>query len=203
MLFNYLSYQVLLIMINVFKKFKLNQTLFITYILLVSFIFSGCDKPSALIAKKHHQLIQSALIDGHLSKNGKYSVILDVKNNVSLWNNISYQLIKQWPSATFSQQQYYVVLSNNQQWLFVAGKHSVTLLSVNGDPNPLTWQVNGFDSDAQISQILINSIGTKVIIGLTEGSVIVVDITNGLRSQFALQSSIADSIISMPITFLA
>ncbi|MDT0604909.1 WD40 repeat domain-containing protein [Thalassotalea castellviae] len=180
---------------NVLNKMKIYQTLLFVLTLLLSVLLLGCEKPNLLLANEHHQLTQAALIDGDLSNDGQYSVILDIKNNLSLWQNSNYTLIKQWPSSLFPQQQYYVVLSNNQQWLAVAGKHSVTLLSVNSKHKPLTWEVNGFDRDAEISQILINSIGNKVIIGLTEGSVVVVDITNGLRSQFALHDGPVNHLI--------
>ncbi|MDO6447472.1 WD40 repeat domain-containing protein [Colwellia sp. 1_MG-2023] len=171
---------------NVLNRIKIKPTLFILYILLLSFLFIGCEKPDVLRAHGQHQLTSSALVDADISSDGKYSVILDVKNTVSLWQNSTYSHIKQWPSTMFTHQQYYVMLANNHQWLVVAGKHSVTLISVNGNLKPLTWRVKGFDPDAEISQILINSMGTKVIIGLTEGSIVVVDISNSLKSQFAL-----------------
>lgn len=155
-------------------------------VILCSHLIVGCEKPTKLIAASYHQFIELAIIDADISENGKYSLLLDVNNSVKLFNNGNFSLIKQWNNEAFTQQQYIVALSKNNQWVVAAGKHSITFLPVKDSQNKITWQVNGFSKDAQISKILLNSMGNKVIIGLTEGSVIVVDITNKLRSQFLL-----------------
>ncbi|MDG1751328.1 MAG: WD40 repeat domain-containing protein [Thalassotalea sp.] len=155
-------------------------------VVIISYLIIGCEKPVTLISSNHHQFTENAVIDADISDDGKYSLILEVNNSVSLWDNTTYSLINEWEGSEFTQQQYKVVLSKDNQWIAVSGKHFVTLFSVNGTHKKLSWKVNGFSKDAQISQVMLNSIGNKVIIGLTEGSVIVADITSETRSQFNL-----------------
>lgn len=165
---------------------KTNPKRILLIIILLCCAIIGCEKPNKLTAYHHHQITELAVIDADISDDGKYSLILELTNQVLLWDNTNFSLVKQWQSDEFSQQQYNVNFSKNKQWIAVSGKYSITLFSVKGTHNKLTWKVNGFSKDAQISDVIVNSIGNKVVIGLTEGSVIVVDIANGLRSQFNL-----------------
>jgi WD40 repeat protein len=174
---------------------KFYPKVLLTVVIIFTQLITGCEKPTTLLSSSHHQFLQSAVIDADISEDGKYSLILDVNNIISLWDNDNFSLIKQWESTEFSEQQYHVLFSRNNQWLAVAGKNHITLLSVKGSHKKISWKVNGFFPDAQISQVMLTSTAKKVIIGLTEGSVIVADIANETRSQFNLHEG--------PVTQLA
>lgn len=167
-------------------EFKIYSKIVLLVVILTGYLIAGCEKPIKLLASSYHQFTESAVIDADISENGKFSLILEANNQVSLWDNDTFSLVKTWQSSEFSKQQYNAVLSSNNQWVAVSGKYSITLLSVNDSHSKINWNIRGFSEDAQISKVVLNSIGNKVIIGLTEGSIIVGDIANELRSQFNL-----------------
>jgi WD40 repeat protein len=169
-----------------FIKLKIFSKKLLLVVIIFNCLIIGCEKPVKLIASDHHQFTQNAVIDADISDDGKYSLLLEVSNRVSLWDNTTYSLINVWEASEFVQQQYKAVLSIDNQWISVSGKNFITLLSVKGTYGKLSWKVNGFSGDAQISHVILNSNGNKVVIGLTEGSVIIADINNEIRSQFNL-----------------
>jgi len=126
------------------------------------------------------------LIAADLSVDGSFSLLLDINQKLSFWDNNSLKIRRSWSSEDFSQVQYHAVLSGNNNVIATAGKKTVSILSSSTGELLARWEISGFETEAQVSQLLLDYTGEKVFIGLTEGSVIIVNLAENKRSLFKL-----------------
>ena len=153
----------------------------------ISLLLCGCgqNKP-VLVGEMVARFSEEPLIDADLAIDSNFSLLLDINNKLSFWDNNSLTMKRSWSAKCFSQVQYHAALSGNNNVIATAGKEVVSVLSSATGELIARWHIAGFAAEAQISQLLLDYSGTLIFIGLTEGSVIVVDLAKNQKSLFKL-----------------
>jgi len=170
--------------------------LFLLSALIICLLSTGCSDPRAtLTGQVIKRYSDVPVIDADLSINGDISAIMDINQKLAIWNNETQQLVNAWSAKHFNQVQYHVVLSGDNQVVATAGKNWLSLFSTSTGEKLASWQVSGFDPEATISQLLLDDSGNKIFIGLTEGSVVVVDLAKSQRSQFQLHDGVINKLL--------
>lgn len=137
------------------------------------------------------------LIDAALTTDGSLALILSIDGVLSLWDNQANTLIREWRDFDINENVYYAALSRNKQLAAVAGKTQVSILNVSNGKIMLSWQPQGFDKDATITVLKLGHSDKDVWLGLSDGSIISVDLQNNKQSMFARhQGAVADIKIS-------
>ena len=158
-------------------------------VLLSTFLFGCTDELKDLKAVSFHKFVEVGVVDADLSEDGQLSALLDINQNISIFNNTNKQKMIEYPSSLFKELQYHIVLSGDKSIIASAGKKYITLLSINTGKVIATWQVKGFSEDIQITKILLNYSGDNVYIGLNEGSIVNVDLKYNKRSLHKIHNS--------------
>ncbi|QFU25182.1 WD40 repeat domain-containing protein [Shewanella sp. YLB-09] len=147
----------------------------------------GCNKPIAeQVPDSIHRYVDDNLIDAELSRNAKLAVTLSRTRELSVWDNTSKALLHQWQAEDFDKPIYQVSLSANNKYLAVTGKHQVSIFDLNSGRLELSWLAQGFDTDASISSLYLNQSGKRILLGMSEGSVITIDLESNQLSMFQL-----------------
>jgi len=181
---------------NKTAQYWLKTSLFLLSTLIIFLFFTGRSDPLvALTGQVIKRYSDVPVIDADLSINGDISAIMDINQKLAIWNNKTLQLVNVWSAKHFNQVQYHVVLSGDNQVVATAGKNWLSLFSTSTGEKLYSWQVSGFDPAATISQLLLDGSGNKIFIGLTEGSIVVVDLTKSLRSQFQLHDGVINKLL--------
>ncbi|WP_394229912.1 WD40 repeat domain-containing protein [Shewanella colwelliana] len=159
--------------------------------LLVGLLLSmlACSQAPTQQPLSTQRLVAESIIDGQLASDSTLAVTLGRSRTLSLWALPSHKLMHQWNDQDFSTPLYLTALSGNNRLLLTAGKQQLTLFDVNSGDLLLTWQAQGFDSSATISCIALNQTGSIVLIGMNEGSVIVVNRNSQTLSMFKLHDA--------------
>lgn len=158
-------------------------------VLLTTFIFGCTDKLKELKAVSFHKFVEVGVVEADLSEDSQLSALLDINQNISIFNNTNKQKMIEYPSSLFKELQYHIVLSGDKSIIASAGKKYITLLSINTEKVIATWEVKGFSEDIQITKILLNYSGDNVYIGLNEGSIVNVDLKYNKRSLHKIHNS--------------
>jgi len=158
-------------------------------VLLSTFLFGCTDKLQEIKASSFYKFSEVGVVDADLSADGQLSALLDINQNVSIWNNTDQQKVIEYPNTHFQELQYHIVLSGDKKIIASAGKKYITLFSVNTGKVIAAWQVKGFSKDIQITKILLNYSGDSVYIGLNEGSIVNVDLKYNKRSLHKIHNS--------------
>jgi len=133
-------------------------------------------------ALSFHKFLEVGVVDADISKDAKITALLDVNQNISIWDNQSHSRLVTFSNTFFNELQYHISLSENQKYIASAGKKYITIFSIETEKVIAAWPVKGFGEDIQITQILLNYAGNNVYIGLNEGSIISVDLKYNKRS---------------------
>jgi len=150
----------------------------------------GCnDELKEIKATSFHKFIEIGVVDADLSDDATLSALLDINQNISIWDNTSYKTIVEFPSLNFKELQYHIALSSNKEVLASAGKKYITIFSVITGKVIASWKVKGFDEDIQITKVLLNDAGDSIYIGLNEGSIVNVDLKYNKRSLHKIHNS--------------
>ncbi len=153
----------------------------------LSLVCTGCNKPITNQAPESiHRYVDDNLIDAAISNDAKLAVTLSRTRELSVWDNSSKTLLHQWQAQDFSEPSYRVSLSDNKHYLATAGKRQVSIFDLTTGQLALSWLTQGFDTDASISSLFLSKSGKQVLIGMSEGSVISIDMTSNLISMFQL-----------------
>ncbi len=135
------------------------------------------------------RLVAESIIDGQLASDATLAVTLGRSRTLSLWALPSHQLLHQWDEQDFEDPVYLTALSGDHRWLLTAGKRQLTLINVSSGEQILSWRAQGFDASATISRIALNHTGNAILIGMNEGSVIVVNRSSQKLSMFKLHNA--------------
>jgi WD40 repeat protein len=163
---------------------------FILRLLVIIPLLLACNNELKEIkAKSFHKFVEVGVVDADLSEDGQLSALLDINQNVSIFNNTNKQKVIEYPSSHFKELQYHIILSGDKSIIASAGKKYITLFSVKTGEVIAAWQVKGFSEDIQITKILLNYSGDSVYIGLNEGSIENVDLKYNKRSLHKIHNS--------------
>lgn len=131
-----------------------------------------------------HRYVDDNLIDAALSNDASISVTLSRTRELSVWSNATKKLIHQWSESDFSEPVYLISLSSNKRYLVTAGKREITIFDLKTGFVETSWLTEGFDPDASISSVFLNQNGKHMLIGMTEGSVISINLASNQLSMF-------------------
>jgi WD40 repeat protein len=159
-------------------------------VVVVTAFLVACNQASTIPihAKITHKYTQQGLVDAALTKDAEHAVTLTVDRVLSVWDNQTKTLIRQWREFDMSENLYRAAISENKEIVAVAGKKSLSVLNVETGQPRVSWRPAGFNEDASISYLLLDYSGNNVWLGLTDGSIIVVDLLNNKQSMFAQHS---------------
>ncbi|QYJ89363.1 WD40 repeat domain-containing protein [Shewanella halotolerans] len=145
---------------------------------------SGCsDKQTSQPPQRLKRLVEDNLVAGLLAEDASLAVTLSRSRDLSVWSLPEGKQRFHWPATAFEHPGYQLAMSGNKRYLAYGGKRQITLIDIQQGNIQLTWQVNGFDDYASISTLALNQSGSRIAIGMNEGSVILVDFT---AQQFSL-----------------
>ena len=150
--------------------------------LLCLSLIACSDELKEFKAQSFHKFVEVGVVDADLSKDAKITALLDINQNISIWDNQSHSQLVTFSNTFFNELQYHISLSDNQKYIASAGKKYITIFSIETEKVVASWPVKGFGEDIQITQILLNHAGNKIFIGLNEGSIISVDLKYNKRS---------------------
>ncbi|TVP14393.1 WD40 repeat domain-containing protein [Shewanella sp. KCT] len=151
---------------------------------LLLVVLSGCsDKQTSQPPQSLKRLVEDNLVAGLLAEDASLAITLSRSRDLSVWTLPEGKQRFHWPATAFEHPGYQLAMSGNKRYLAYGGKRQITLIDIQQGNIQLTWQVNGFDDYASISTLALNQSGSRIAIGMNEGSVILVDFT---AQQFSL-----------------
>jgi WD40 repeat protein len=160
--------------------------------LLLTLVLLGCSEPKLIVKSEHqYQYTQNKLVDGKLSKNGHYTVLLDVQN-LTLWNNQNRSVVRTWPTPFNA---YHTAISNTGQRAVIAGKSEVAIFEADSDQLISQWNVQSFLDDATVTLIQLHESGNIVLVGMSDGGVLFFDLLKGQQSKFAMHTGPVSQLI--------
>ncbi|MFT5312640.1 MAG: WD40 repeat protein [Paraglaciecola sp.] len=131
-----------------------------------------------------YQYSKRPLVDAVLSADGAQALSLSIDGVLSLWDNQSHSLIREWRDFDINETVYYAALSRNKQWAAVAGINYVSFLNVSKGEDLLNWQPRGLDNGVTITVLTLGLSNKDVWLGLSDGSIIHIDLPNKQQSMF-------------------
>jgi WD40 repeat protein len=132
-----------------------------------------------------HQYGERPLMDAHLSEDASQAITLSIDGVLSIWDNQTHSIIREWHSFDIKENLYLAVLSRNKQLAAVAGKTQISILDVGSGKTLISWRPQGFDKDASITVIALGNSEKNVWLGLSDGTIISVDLKSNKQSMFA------------------
>ncbi|MCG9757306.1 WD40 repeat domain-containing protein [Shewanella insulae] len=145
---------------------------------------TGCsEKQTSQPPLSLKRLVADNLVAGLLAEDASLAVTLSRSRDLSVWTLPEGKQRLHWPATAFEHPGYKLALSGNKRYLAYGGKRQISLIDLEQGNIQLTWQVNGFDDYASISTLALNQTGSRIAIGMNEGSVILVDLN---AQQFSL-----------------
>ena len=158
-------------------------------------LLTACSEPVAsLKSESLHRYSQVRLIAAQLSNDASVSVLLTRDQRISVWDNRKKEQLNSWTEYDLIEPSYLVALSGDNRLLGTAGKQQVTLFDIATGKLTVTWQISGFKSGASITSLSLNHTGSRVLIGLNEGTIIDADLSSDTISMFHLHSGPVTSV---------
>jgi WD40 repeat protein len=155
-------------------------------IIILASSLLACEPSKAMQQPlSRYQYSEQALVDAAITPDGTQALILSIDGILSLWDNQTNTLIKEWRDFDINENVYHAALSRNKQLVAVAGKTQISILNVTKGETFPSWQPRGFDKDATITVLKLGHSHKNVWIGMSDGSVISVDLENNKQSMFA------------------
>lgn len=153
----------------------------------ITLSLTACSEPSTKQESlSTDRLTSDRVIAAQLSDDATISALLTRSHHLSVWDNESKRLTKEWNESDFIEELYHISLSGNKRLLGTAGKRRVTIFDIQTGELAVTWKVEGFDPEATITSLHLSHAGNEVLIGLNEGSVLTVDLVNDQMSMFLI-----------------
>lgn len=140
-------------------------------------------------ASSFHKYIDVGVIDADLSQGGQLTALLDINQNISIWNNDNHTLVSSIANTSFAQLQYHIVMSGNKNVLVSASKTGISIFSIETSKHIATWPIKGFSNDSQVTQIAVNYMADKVFVGLNEGTIVGIDLLAKTQSLHKMHDS--------------
>jgi WD40 repeat protein len=119
---------------------------------------------------------------GHISNDGKYSIVSSIHHGVSVWDIKTKQRLYNWAQEQNSSDNLVlsIDISNNSSHALTANRESFALWNIATGASEGYWKVR----ESTIRDIAIANNGNYVLIGKSNGTVVHVSIDNGRRLEF-------------------
>jgi len=134
-------------------------------------------------------------LSADISKDATRLVILDINTEILVWDIDNQTFLRRWQTDVFDEKSIRVAMSENKQVIASSGKHFLQLFFVETGRHIESRRVEGFIDDTQITQLILNYQGNKVFIGLNDGSIVVIDIKNKLKSLFQIHTTTVNKLL--------
>lgn len=147
--------------------------------LLSMSLLIGCSEPAVTInAKSLQRFTQGTVVGAALSKDTEMVALLTDDNKAAVWLNGNTKPLQTWDSSDMGDNVAHISLSGDKKRLCVAGHWTVTMLDVVDGSVITSWDVQGFQASATVSALHIDQTGFKVLVGMSDGAVLSVDMTS-------------------------
>ena len=98
-----------------------------------------------------HKYIDVGVVDADLSRDGQLTALLDINQNISIWNNDNHTLVNSIANTSFNQLQYHIVMSDDKKVLVSASKTRISIFSIETGKVIANWSIQGFSKDSQVT----------------------------------------------------
>lgn len=143
-------------------------------------LLMGCgNEPEMLKSSFMHRFVETPVVSADLAQDASLLALLTADQQVSVWNTVAQQQVHAWDRERFNGEITRLALSGDKQRLAVAGHWSVSLLSTVDGSVITSWDVLGFQASATVSRLFVDHTGHKVLVGMTDGAVLSVDLRTG------------------------
>lgn len=161
------------------RNFKIVGLWLLTLSLLV-----GCSEPAAPVkAKALHRFTTGTVLSAVMSKDTRIVSILTDDQQLTAWHSGSKKTLQRWDKSHFGDTISNIAISGDGKKLCVAGHWNVTMLNVVDGSVITSWDAQGYKAGATVSTLHVDQNGHNVLIGMTDGAVLSVD----MNSQKALK----------------
>ncbi|UJF23311.1 WD40 repeat domain-containing protein [Shewanella sp. OMA3-2] len=140
------------------------------------------------------RLVQESLVDGVLSADTSIAVTLGRSRTLSVWDIATSKLLHQWSDDDFEQANYLLALSGNKQYLLAAGKISISMFNLETGKLVIRWPAQGFNPDASITSLFLSQTGSTILVGMSDGSITVIQQSSMTMSRFKQHSAAVNHI---------
>lgn len=149
--------------------------------LLLVMLLGGCSEPEKPVLEplSVHRFTEKVVLSTALSDNADTVAILTDDRQVDVWDNQTKQLRHSWKKADFGEEVNHIALSGDGRKLAVAGHWTVTMLDAEQGLEINNWDVQGFNAGATVEKLDLNGKGEQVLIGMTDGAVLSVNLSSG------------------------
>lgn len=147
---------------------------------MMTLLLSACgDSEVNVTPSAHFSLTSNPVLAADLSKDSMISALITSDQKVKVWSNQQpKQVFRQWDQSQLGGEVFQLALSGNRRFLAVAGYWTVTMLNVDDGSVVTSWDVQGFVASATVEVLRINDNGSKVLVGMSDGAVLSVDLTS-------------------------
>jgi len=166
-----------------------NNIHFKFWLFLSVLLLSACNQiePIAESGTAKH-LTNELLINAELSENGKHSATLSV-NAIRVFDNDTGKQTFFYDIGDLQEPQRYSSISGDPKRIATAGVSTVHLFNLTSGQKLLSWRARATVEQAKISAIKLNHIGDKILVGFTDGSVSVTDLSAKTQLLYKVHSS--------------
>lgn len=151
------------------------------YLLLLSISLTACQPVTQQPLTRLQQSVEGAYA-GHISNDGKYSIVSSIHHGVSVWDIKTQQRLYNWAQEQDSSDNLVlsIDISNNSSHALTANRESFALWNINTGKSEGYWKVR----ESHIRDIALANNGTYLLIGKSNGTVVHVNVDNGRRLEF-------------------
>ncbi|WP_138675155.1 WD40 repeat domain-containing protein [Pseudoalteromonas aurantia] len=140
-------------------------------LLLAILLFFGCSEPTRIMPSERYVLSDQLLLDGQLSKDGSWALLLSEKADIYLFDIRSQSQILTLDAAVLPSSVRAVLMDKELSIILVAGNNTLQIWDIKHASLRKQFEVNGFDELARVSALGLPSSGRLVAVGMTDGSV--------------------------------
>ncbi|MCW8091396.1 WD40 repeat domain-containing protein [Alteromonas sp. ASW11-130] len=157
---------------------------YIVYIICSLCLLAGCDKNVTVESTLLHRFAKQPLKSATMTDDASLLALLTKNQVVSVWDSINQKLKYEWDRTQLGDEDMqHVELSENKQWLAIAGYWNITLVNLEHGQVIGSWYVQGNQPSATISSLMFYPDGHKALVGMTDGVVLSVDFQSGLATR--------------------
>lgn len=150
-------------------------------LVLVICVVTACGEAEVapIEASTTHRFTEQVVLSADLSDDGQMVAFVTSEKQVEVWDAKERKKLHSWGPKQLDDEVTHIALSDDKKRLCVAGHWTVSMLSTLDGSIVTVWDVQGFNAAATVSALHVNKSGQKVLVGMSDGAVLSVDLASG------------------------